>query len=376
MIGSILSHAGHRTGVYTSPHLVDFRERISINGAEISDEDLAGILGDIKPIAERMRSDKGSGSPTYFEVTTAAALLYFARQKVDFAVVEVGLGGRLDATNVVDPPLVAIITSIGLEHTDFLGTDIESIAAEKAEIIKKGCSVVTACDGEALGVIERKCVQTGSPLRVAGRDMTYTRKSSSVRGTESTIRGEYASYYVRLPVPGDYQIRNACCAVAAAEILKDRGTEIGRDDIEKGLSEARLDGRFQIAGTNPMLILDGAHNPDGMANLAEAIGENVRSGRVITVFSACSDKDISGMLKQISRVSDVIIATQHGYRKRSEKADVLAEMARKYNAQAVSEPTPEAAVRKAREAASAEDMILVTGSLYLVGDVKRMLILP
>jgi dihydrofolate synthase/folylpolyglutamate synthase len=372
MIGSILAKSGYKTGVYTSPHLVDFRERITVNGKMIGKDELSGVFGGIVPIAEKMKDNEETGRPTYFEIATAAALCHFRNEGCDFAVVEVGLGGRLDATNVVDPPLVAVVTNISMEHTEYLGRDLASIAKEKAAIIKKGCSVVTAAEGEALRVIEEKCRETGSDISVLGRDFSFVKTSAGLSGEGFDYR-DGKGYSVKIPLLGDHQIENASCAITAIEALGRKGFRITKSAVEGGLSKVCISGRFEIAGKSPYLVLDGAHNPAGMRSARKALEELFPGKKTVIIVSICSDKDIPGMVKEIAPSAEKVIVTRHSLKERAGDPEVIAAEAGKYCKSVEVVRDVGKALERARILATKDDLILVAGSLYLVGDVKKLL---
>jgi dihydrofolate synthase / folylpolyglutamate synthase len=374
MVSSILSCAGYKTGTYISPHLVDFRERIAVDGGNISGEDVASLMDEIKPAADRMEGNKESGGrPTYFELATAAAFLHFRRKKVDFAVIEVGLGGRLDATNVCEDTLVAVITNVELEHTKCLGDSAALIAAEKAEIIKKGSMAVTAAAGEALAVIERKCASLSCPLKVLGKDVTYSKISSGITGTKFCVKTAKGRHELFTPMPGDHQMANAACAVAAAEFLEDAGHAIGKGAIAGGIGKAVIAGRFEVAGRSPYVILDGAHNPAGMRTARKTLESVFPEKKAIVVLSACTDKDIPAIVREIAPAAGMIIATKHSVKERTATAEAIAAEARKHCGKVVVEADVRKAVASAKDAAGKDGIVLVAGSLYLVGDVKTLM---
>lgn len=374
MISSILSSAGYKTGTYISPHLTDFRERIAIDGKMISGEDVASLIGRIKPIAGRMENDASSGGrPTYFEMATAAAFLHFRMEKADFAVIEVGLGGRLDATNVCDDTIVAVITNVDLEHTKCLGNTTSSIAAEKAGIIKKGSMVVTAATGDALAVIERKCASLSCPLAVVGKDVTYSKESSGISGTRFAVNGAGKKYGLSTPMPGDHQMENASCAVAAAEFLEGAGYRIGKDIITQGIGKAVIAGRFEVSGKHPYMILDGAHNPAGMKTARKTFQDAFPGKKAVVVFSACTDKDIPAMAKEIAQAASMMILTRHSIKERAADPHTLAADAKKHCRRVAVEEDIEKAVATAKTAAGRDGIVLVAGSLYLVGDAKKLI---
>ncbi|UCD02983.1 MAG: bifunctional folylpolyglutamate synthase/dihydrofolate synthase [Candidatus Aenigmatarchaeota archaeon] len=373
MIGSIMRHAGYKVGVYTSPHLTDFRERITVNGSKIGGQHLANIMEEIIPVAEEMKNNKDRGGPTYFEIATAAALSHFEKEGVDLAVIEVGMGGRLDATNVVSP-LVSVITNISFEHTQHLGNDIEKIASEKAAIIKPGCSVVTAASGAALNVIEKTCMDMNCELSVIGRNVTFHENESDLKGQLFEVSTGQRDYSLEMPLVGKCQLANAACAVSAAEALTKKGCRVDKKAIVKGIKNVKLKGRFEIAGKSPFLVLDGAHNPAGIRCVREA-AQSLFSGRKIAlVISICSDKDITGMLKEIVHAVDSVVVTRHDYSERVEEPEKIAAEASKHSKHVHVEPDVRKALERAKRLAGNVGVVLVTGSLYLVGDIKKLVI--
>jgi dihydrofolate synthase / folylpolyglutamate synthase len=327
----------------------------------------------IKPVADSMEKNKAAGGrPTYFEMATAAAFLHFRRKNVDFAVIEVGLGGRLDATNVIDDTIVAVVTNVDLEHTNCLGSTATSIATEKADIIKKGSRVVTAADGDALAVIERKCASLSCPLTVIGRDVTFSKKSSGISGTMFSVRAR-ERYDLGTSMPGSHQMANAACAVAAAELLEDAGHKIGKDAIEEGIGKAVIAGRFEVSGKSPYVILDGAHNPAGMRTARTTLSEVFPKKKVVMVFSACSDKDIPAIVREIAPAVEAMIVTRHSVKERVADPEALATEARKHCRKVQVQEDVRKALASAKSLAGKDAVVLVAGSLYLVGDVKKIL---
>nr|MDA8422316.1 bifunctional folylpolyglutamate synthase/dihydrofolate synthase [Nitrospiraceae bacterium] len=300
-IASMLQAAGYRVGLYTSPHLVSFTERIKINGAPIPE---AAVVA----LAQRVRREYHGfaaggavpGSPTFFEVTTAIAFRYFADQGVDIAVIEVGMGGRLDSTNVITP-LVSVITNIDLEHTEFLGNTLERIAAEKAGIVKAGVSLVTgATQADVIRVIEREAGGKRAPVYRLSRDF---QPEHIAPGIEQVFdyRGLQAAYQgLRLSLLGRYQVDNACCALAAVECLRGSGIVVDEPALRQGLAQARWEGRLERVAQRPDIYLDGAHNPASARKLAEAVRDLKKYySRLVLVIGILGDKDYHGILSEL-----------------------------------------------------------------------------
>ena len=290
MLSAILQEGGYRVGAFTSPHLKSYTERYRINGAEISGEQVAVLLDELRPHLEAMVAE-GFEHPTEFEVGTALAFLYFNREKVDFLVVEVGMGGAIDSTNVVKP-LLSIITNVSMDHMDYLGHTIEEITLVKAGIIKPGAPVVTAARGEALGVIESVCLDKKSPLYVVGRDLSWQPAAWNLSGQEFSLRGR-RKYYEKLFIPllGRHQLVNAATAVAAAEVLMDLGVSLNGDVVRLGLARTRWPGRMEIVSQKPLVIIDGAHNYDGARCLRQALEEYFPGRSSIMVIGMLGDKE-------------------------------------------------------------------------------------
>ena len=371
MLESILRVSGLRTGLYTSPHLERVNERIHINGEDVSDDDFAAAWTRVHSAIETlMASGALAAHPTYFECVTAMAFFIFAEKKLDFAVYEVGLGGRLDSTNIVTPE-VAVITSIDFDHESFLGHTIQEIATEKAGIIKHGVSVVSAAERpEARTVIAEKCRGLGA--RLAEIDTLYRMKfTHSVDGRYPTIavpRGRGGpNLRIEPPLPGRFQIRNALAAATAARILGEHGFPISDEAIEQGIRYVHWPGRLEKLSDHPTIYLDGAHNPAGARELAKFWQESFPGRRILLIYGTVRDKavdEIAGVL--FPRAETVILTAPR--QPRAILADVLAEMTSHLAVKVVIEPDPQLALERTIEMASQQDAIFATGSLYLVGE--------
>ncbi len=373
-IAGILRAAGLRVGLYTSPHLISFTERIRINGNQISEKRVVELAKRIRKACGSLNAaDSTALSPTFFEVTTASAFTYFAEEEVDLAVIEVGMGGRLDSTNVI-VPLVTIITNIDLEHTEYLGTTLEQIATEKAGIIKPGVPVVTgATQLETAGIIERTAQTNASNISRLYKDFI---PENVVSGSEQFFdyRGIKATYRaLKIHMVGRHQVDNACLALAAVEYLRDAGVAVDEYAVRLGLEQARWEGRMERIGERPDIYLDGAHNPASAQKLAATIRELKPSyGRMILVVGILGDKDYQGIARQIVPLADRVVVTKPHYARALDVAFLAGEI-RKLHAQVTSAETVAAAIARAREDASFDDLILVTGSLYVVGEARALL---
>lgn len=370
MLESILRTAGRRTGLYTSPHLVKINERIRINGEDISDEEFAGAWTRVQAAIESLlATGKLAAHPTYFECITAMAFVAFASRGVDFAVYETGLGGRLDATNVVQPE-VAAITSIDFDHEDYLGHSIEEIAREKAGIIKPGAPVVSsAARLEARAVIAQRCRELNVEL-VEIEDAWRVEELQADGGVyrATAVSAETGNRLaIEPPLPGRFQIRNALTAATVAQLLAGRGFAINDRVIESGIRSVHWPGRLQRLQPNPAVYIDGTHNPAGARELLKFWEENFAGRRILLVYGAMRDKavdEIAGLL--FPRADLVVLTAPH--QPRAISAPLLAEMTAHLAKHTVVVPDPVAALEHAIDRAAPGDAVFATGSLYLVGD--------
>lgn len=362
---AVLQAAGYRVGLYTSPHLVEFRERIRVNGEPIAESVVAELTG-------RLREVTGDQAPTFFEFTTAMAFAAFAQAGVEVAVVEVGLGGRFDATNVI-VPLAAAITNVSLDHQEHLGDTVGAIAFEKAGIVKPGTPLVTGrLSPEAAEVVGGIAAARGASWLRLGADVLVQGDSPSAfdyRGIAWTWRG------LSCPLAGRHQLDNAGCAIALLEAAAGRGLRVPPDAVVAGLGAVRWEGRLETAGERPRLILDGAHNPAAAAVVAEYLRRHRAArpdSRVILVCGMMRDKDRTGFLEPLVPLADEIVVTRPQIPRAAtveDLAGVLHGMGRRAHAAAL----PADALALAERLASPDDLICVTGSLMLVGDVKALL---
>ncbi len=367
-IESVLRRAGVRTGLYTSPHLTRFNERIKVAGVDIGDHEVVSYTCKVRDAAQRLSG--AAAGPSFFEFTTAAAFEYFRDKGVDVAVVEVGMGGRWDATNVLRP-LVAVITNISLEHERYLGREINDIAWEKAGIVKEKGLVVTGIEDKGpLEVVERVCMEKEATLYRLGADfhieMRGREGSFDYRGVHDPIRGLVPG------LVGAHQVKNAACAIAAVELLREQGFPIEDEHIKEGIKETFWPGRFEVIKRSPLLILDCAHNPQGAENLARTLLAHKR-GRIITVLGIMKDKNIEGILTEIVPVSDTVILTSPDV-ERAAPTGLLRQMLEGYSVKTLSGSTVKDACRLAMVEAGPADTICVTGSVYTVGEARAFLV--
>lgn len=368
-VSEILRKHGFKVGLYTSPHLVDFRERIKLRGREIPESEVLRLGQDLKDVAERMASEDMEKQLTFFEFTTALAFKYFSEKRADVVVAEVGMGGRLDATNVLVPE-VAAVTRVGLEHTRYLGATIQEIAREKAGIVKDGIPVVT-CERrpDALAVIASTCRKRKAKLRVIGKDFEVSNVRVSMNGTAFDYSGQRRLRGLRVRLLGGFQAENAAAAIAIAEELAGSGLFVTDDAIRRGLMSARWPGRLDIVSRKPLVIFDGGHNPDGVEASVRAL-EQLGATPLTFVLGCMEDKDARGIVKALAPHAAAIISTS-ARSKRALPADRLdAIVSEEFHG-----PRGRFAVSEEALAYALEHMtgrgVCVIGSLYLVGEAMR-----
>ncbi|MBI5931430.1 MAG: bifunctional folylpolyglutamate synthase/dihydrofolate synthase [Chloroflexi bacterium] len=368
MCVAMLQAAGYKVGLYTSPHMQDFRERFQINGQLISQEQLAQIVFDLKPIFAQVEG------LSWFEATTALAFEYFAREKVDIAVIEVGLGGTLDSTNIVKP-IVSIITSLSFDHMAVLGNTIGAIAGEKAGIIKSGIPVVSApqpADGQA--VIERVAAEKHAPLTLIGRDWLLEIAAPSLDGQRFSVQvgDETKSYTTNLL--GQHQAINAAVALAAMPHVEKAGLPVPASAQAEGLQNVRWAGRLEIVHHNPLVVTDAAHNRASARYLAESLTQLFTAKPLVLVFGAKGDKDISGMMEELLPMVDSLVITQ-AVDARAENPDQIVAKARQVrpDLDIAIVSTVGDALRQGMRLAEPQGLVCATGSLYIVGEVRTEL---
>ncbi|MFH0777561.1 MAG: folylpolyglutamate synthase/dihydrofolate synthase family protein [Candidatus Eisenbacteria bacterium] len=364
LMASVLRRAGYCTGLYTSPHLVDFRERIRIGGECISKEEAFELLRSVVPIAEK-------GGHSFFETMTALALRHFRDRNVDLLVAEVGLGGRLDSTNVLSP-LVSVITGVAIEHRHILGRTLSAIAREKAGIMRRGVPVVTAARGRALETLEEISESVGASMRTLDSGLKPRALLVSRAGTVFRASWEGRSRHLFLSLRGRHQVTNAGCAVLACLELRKRGLRIGDAALESGLGEAQWPGRLEERGWNPAFVFDVAHNPQAARVLADALGTLYGGRRVIAVVGMVEDKDHSGFLKRIVPRVEHVVLTQASCNRALPAAELRRRLPARFSRWSI-KPNVAGAVREAVALARNDELVCVTGSFYTVGDAFRCL---
>ena len=364
MVASILHKAGYKTGLYTSPYLIRFNERIQINGEQISDADICELTEYVKPFAESIFE-----RPTEFEMVTAIGFEYFARHKCDIVVCEVGMGGEFDATNVIPAPEAAVICNIGLDHTEVLGNTLEKIAGAKAGIIKPGCDAVLYRERPSVeAVFEERCKALNAPLHKADFDSLHLLSHS----LEGQVFDWERFHALRLPLLGEHQLHNAAVALTTARVLQKRGWKITDEQIREGIESVRWPGRFELMRKDPMFIIDGGHNPQCI----EALVKNIRDylpGRELTVLTGVlGDKDFHCMYRDVAQYAKEFITITPA-NPRALTAEKLADYLRQFGKPVTACDVVADGVRLAIEHAGKDGVVLCYGSLYMIGDIDAAL---
>ena len=364
MVASILRKAGYKTGLYTSPYLIRFNERIQINGEQISDADICELTEYVKPFAESIFE-----RPTEFEMVTAIGFEYFARHKCDIVVCEVGMGGEFDATNVIPAPEAAVICNIGLDHTEVLGDTLEKIAGAKSGIIKPGCDAVLYRERPSVeAVFEERCKALNAPLHKADFDSLHLLSHS----LEGQVFDWERFHALRLPLLGEHQLHNAAVALTTARVLQKRGWKITDEQIREGIESVRWPGRFELMRKDPMFIIDGGHNPQCI----EALVKNIRDylpGRELTVLTGVlGDKDFHCMYRDVAQYAKEFITITPA-NARALTAEKLADYLRQFGKPVTACDVVADGVRLAIEHAGKDGVVLCYGSLYMIGDIDAAL---
>ncbi|MFS0822522.1 bifunctional folylpolyglutamate synthase/dihydrofolate synthase [Bacillus sp. 1P02SD] len=374
-IRNMLQEAGYKIGTFTSPYIETFNERISVNGKPISDDEIVSLLQVIQPLAEELEGTE-LGGPTEFEVITAMALYYFGEaSNIDFVIMEVGLGGRLDSTNVINP-LISIITSIGFDHMNILGDTIEEIAGEKAGIIKRNVPVITAVEQqEAIEVISAKAKEKNSPLYQLGQDFFILGHQSN-NGESFTVKTQNKTFQnLHISMKGAHQVRNASLAVLAVHMLQDTGAvQIEERQLVTGLEKTKWVGRFEEISKNPLVILDGAHNPEGVNSLVNTIEAHLRGKDIHIIFSALSDKKLDTMIGQLEKIAKTLTFTSFDYPRAATTIELYENSSAGESIKTVDnwQEAVEAGVERVSSVENAA--LIITGSLYFISEVRRFLL--
>ncbi|MBI4743467.1 MAG: bifunctional folylpolyglutamate synthase/dihydrofolate synthase [Actinobacteria bacterium] len=402
IISSILNQMGFTVGAYTSPHLETVRERIVVNNRMISERDFAECISKIKPMVEEVNK-KHKEHLTYFEILTALAFVYFAEKEVDCAVIEVGMGGRWDATNIVVPD-VAVVLKIRLDHTDLLGNTIVEIAKEKSKIVKKGCKAITSeSQKDVLRIIRERCrrekvelkvYEDNPPLSPLGKGahpplsplgkggikggLSDEKGFSSIIKSKKDgnwlidIKGIYSAYKnLKLPLIGRHQIDNCAAAVAAVELFYGKALPV--EKLKKALAKVKCFGRLELVSENPLIVLDGAHNPDGATALSRALRDEFDYEHLILIIAVLYDKDVESIFNELIPLASMVVVTQNS-NNRCAPVEFLKEIVAGFNCDFMVEPKLSSAIKAGLDYSGKDDLICITGSLYTVGEAREILV--
>ncbi|ARC84444.1 bifunctional FolC family protein [Clostridium argentinense CDC 2741] len=377
MLTSILMDAGYNVGTYISPYIEEFEERIQINRNNIPKEELAEVVTEVSKAVSKV-VDLGYINPTEFEIITCAGFLYFHKKNIDYAVIEVGLGGRLDSTNVITP-ILSIISSISLDHTQILGDTLDKIAYEKAGIIKENVPVILFPQEKvAEDVIEKTCREKNSKLIKVPRDISEyvavtsnTLEGKEIKTQQINLKNEYIDSY-ELSLLGKHQILNSTVVVYAARELMNLGIKISKDNIVNGLKSVQWPGRLEIMKNNPLVVIDGAHNIDGIKKLTESIDLYFKYNKLILILGILADKQVEDMIETIAPKAERIISvTPHS--DRAELAEDLKIEIEKLGVRCEAIDSYEEAYKKALSYCNDDDLLLISGSLYMIGDMRKII---
>lgn len=374
MIAAMLQGTGYKTGLYTSPHFIDVRERITINGALISEAEFTRLMAHMSKVVQRHEKD----NPTFFEIMTAAAFYHFAQQKVEWAVIETGLGGRLDSTNVIEPDAVGIV-NISYDHMAQLGRTLEAIAEEKAGVFKPGIPVISAPQVSSVRkVLRDKAAKVGCDLRILGEDLEFSYRFESSRESGPHTRVCMATVnsrfdHLQVPLLGEHQAFNCGVALGVVDSLRRGGVAINEQKAIDGLGRVHVQGRLEMIRETPRVLVDAAHNAASIAACMRAIGQNISYDSMVLIFGCSADKDIDGMLEQIQIGADKVIFTSNCSPRSADPHELQQRFIEKTQKMAQVEPNLLDAFRTACHCVGRDDLIVITGSIYLVGAAKLQL---
>ncbi len=370
ILTSIYQSGGYRVGSYNSPHIIEFNERIRIDQVNISDEELDRLITEMREAIEAVAQELEH--PSFFEIVTALAFLYFSQQQVDLVILEVGLGGRFDATNVVDS-LISVITNVSLDHTDYLGDNLEDIAWEKAGIIKEEQVVVTASKNKVvLDKLLEVCQQQNSKLLNINYNFRWRFLESKLDYQRIDIKSNKREYSnIRIPLLGEHQIFNTATALAVVEALKGN-YPLSSLDIRKGIANSRWPGRVELINKDPLIILDGAHNVAGAKSLIKAL-DKLKYNRLFLVISLLADKDVDGVIEEVIPRVDKVIITKNNNSRAIDTKELKVKVSR-YKKEVIIRKQLNQAIKYSLSQATREDLILVSGSLYTVAEARQILI--
>ncbi len=363
MLSSVLTAAGYRTGLFISPYIMRFNERMQVNGMPISDEELAEIITEVQPVAESMAE-----RPTEFEIITAAAFLWFARQKCDIVVLETGLGGRLDATNLISKNVCAVITNLGMDHTEYLGNTLGEIAGEKCGILKPGCPVVAYRSApEAMKVIRARAKELECPVRTAD--------FGKIKALSADLQGQTFQYkqFPELTVHllGAHQLKNAAVALETISVLRKAGWEIPDEAVVHGMDATRWPGRFEVLQDNPLVIVDGAHNPQGVESLIAAVKEYLPGQHIVCVTGVLADKDWKPMMDRLKTVVSDFVAVTPDSPRALGNVRLARYLTDREHWVSVADDVEKGLTGALERAKATGGMVLACGSLYMAADVRR-----
>ncbi len=378
IIASILKEFGLKTGLFTSPHLVYLGERMKVNDRMISKNTFVQLINRLKPYIDKTILKNTTLMPTFFEIVTAIAFLYFKKKKVDISVLEVGMGGRLDSTNIIMPD-VTVITPVGYDHMDKLGHTLDKIAYEKAGIIKEDVPVISSIqEPKALSIIKETSKKKKAPFYLIGKDVlinnTKIIKRNGLHGTECEIktwRNRYKKIF--LPLIGRHQIENCATAIATIDVLSETGViDADNETVIKALAKVKCPARIEVISNNPLIILDTAHTVASMKILKESIQENLSYKKLILVIGLSSDKDIEGVLREIVCIADHLILTRTGNPREADPEQMAVVTKRFYTNKPLVIEDIDEALNKAKRITKKDDMICITGSFFLAGKAEKI----
>ena len=363
MLSSVLTAAGYRTGLFISPYIMRFNERMQVNGMPISDEELAEIITEVQPVAESMAE-----RPTEFEIITAAAFVWFARQKCDIVVLETGLGGRLDATNLISQNVCAVITNLGLDHTEYLGNTLGEIAGEKCGILKPGCPVVAYRSApEAMKVIRARAKELECPVRTAD--------FGKIKALSADLQGQTFQYKqfpeLMVHLLGAHQLKNAAVALETVSVLRKAGWEIPDEAVVQGMDATRWPGRFEVLQDNPLVIVDGAHNPQGVESLIAAVKEYLPGQHIVCVTGVLADKDWKPMMDRLKTVVSDFVAVTPDSPRALGNVRLARYLTDREHWVSVADDVEKGLTGALERAKATGGMVLACGSLYMAADVRR-----
>ncbi len=370
LISSVLSAQGYRPGLFTSPHLHTFRERIQLNGEPVSEKEFASLVDTIWPQVVSMNADGSDGEITTFELLTAMAFLHFQRRGAGFQVVEVGLGGRLDSTNLVQPE-VCVFTSISLDHTAILGDTVELIAADKAGIIKSGSvAVVGPQRPEVMKVLEEAAGAQGAVLVPVERECRWALETADLYGQTFTIEAKWGEYQLRTPLLGGHQLENCATALVAIQVLNELGFTVSRASLSKGFRSVRWPARLEVLSREPLVVADGAHNPYSAGKLSDSLRDYFDFQRLTYVVGVSADKNVPDIAAELVRGADLVVVTRSRH-PRAASLDDLADAFGVTGVELVQVDGVEAALEYARSRSEKRDLIVVTGSLFVAAEARE-----